>query len=129
MRTRGAVIAIALALAALAASPTALAAGSVSKHQVGRVNISAGQTRSLAVPYPDALEYRNARYSGSSRIELLAPGRRQPAAVRAKVTILSAEPVLGGSEYRVRAHNGNAPGTAPVVLVVAATTVEPLPHS
>lgn len=114
---------------ALSASATALAAGSVSKHQVDRVHIAAGQTRSVAVPYPDALEYGNARYAGSSRIELLAPSRGEHAAVGAKVTILSAEPVLGGSEYRVRAHNGNAPGTAPVVLVVATTTVEPLPHS
>jgi hypothetical protein len=113
----------------LTASANALAAASASKHQVGRVDIAAGQTRSVAVPYPDALEYGNVRYSGSSRIELLAPGRGEHAAVRAKVTILDAEPVLGGSEYRVRAHNGNARGTAPVVLVVAATTVEPLPHS
>jgi hypothetical protein len=126
VRTRGAII---VTVVALTTSATALAAGSVSKHKVGRVRIAAGQTRSVAVPYPDALEYGNARYSGSSRIELLAPGRGEHAAVRAKVTILSAEPVLGGSEYRVRAHNGNVPATAPVVLAVAATTVEPLPHS
>ena len=114
---------------ALAASATALAADSLSKREVGRVQIAAGQTRSVAVPYPDALEYGNARYSGSARIALLAPGPGEHAAVPAKVTILSAQPVLGGSEYRVRAHNGNVPGTAPVVLVVATTTVEPLPHS
>lgn len=114
---------------ALTASATAFAAGSISKHGVGRAHIAAGQTHSLAVPYPDALEYGNARYSGSSRIELLAPGRGEHAAVRAKVTVLRAEPVLGGSEYRASAHNGNVPRTAPVVLVVATSTVEPLPHS
>jgi len=37
--------------------------------------------------------------------------------------------VLGGSEYRVRARNTDAPGTAPVRLELTVTTVEPLPHS
>jgi hypothetical protein len=36
--------------------------------------------------------------------------------------------VLGGSAFQVRAHNGNAAGTATVQLQVIATTVEPLPH-
>jgi len=44
------------------------------------------------------------------------------------VAILAAQSIEGGSLYSVRAHNANAPGTAPVQLIVIATTIEPLRH-
>ena len=119
-------LAIALA-AALIAAALAAAAGAVTKHTSGSIDIPAGATRALSVPFPDALRYGNARYSGSHRLEPkpLAPGSRPDLA---KVTILAAQPVEGGSLYRVRARNGNRRGSAPVRLSVTATTVEPLPH-
>jgi hypothetical protein len=123
-RTVPAAIAVVLLAAAMA-----LAAGSVTKSKTGSVTIRAGQTRTLTVPYPDALKYGNARYSGSWRLALLAPGASSGHAPNiAKVTILSTGPVEGGSAYAVRAHNANAAGSAPVRLEVSATTVEPLPH-
>jgi len=116
-------------LAALFAAATAVAAASPSttKNLIARVYIPAGETRALSVPYPDALKYANARYSGRYT---LAP---KPAAAGsrpnlAKVAILEAQSVEGGSLYLVRAHNGNPRGSAAVRLSVIATTVEPLPH-
>jgi hypothetical protein len=99
----------------------------VTKHHYGATTIAAGQTRTVTVIYPDALEYGNASYSGSVRVVALASGGRAPDLV--KVRILTRGSALGGSEYQVRAHNTNARGTAPVRLEVTATTVEPLPHS
>jgi hypothetical protein len=120
--------ALAIALsAALLVSATALAAGSITKTRVGKVRLPAGSTRTVSVPYPDALKYGNARYSG---VHVL---RRKPFSagsppLLAKVRILSAHSIEGGSLYSVRADNANAPGTAPVELIVTARTVEPLPH-
>jgi hypothetical protein len=112
---------------ALLASASAFGAGSVTKHNYGSEKIAAGQTRTVTVGYPDALEYGNAIYSGNVRVVALAGGGRAPDL--AKVRILSRGSVLGGSEYEVRARNTNARGTAPVRLDATATTVEPLPHS
>jgi hypothetical protein len=125
----GASAATAVGVAVLIATASALAASSIIKSQIGSIRLRAGQTRTLTVPYPDALEYGNARYSGHVRIKLLA-GKRpaRPASVE-KVRILEAESVEGGSAFQVRAHNANASGTAAVELVVTATTVEPLPHT
>lgn len=115
-------LAVALATAGAAASPR-----SITKHQSATAYIRAGATRALNVPYPDALEYGNARYSGSHALapKPFARGSRPDLA---RVAILEAQPVEGGSLYRVRAHNGNARGSAPVRLTVTATTTEPLPH-
>ena len=106
----------------------ALAARSITKNQIAIVVVPAGATRAVDVPYPDALEYGNAHYRGSVRLAVkpLAGGRRPDLA---KVRILEAQSVEGGSAYRVRAHNANAPGSAPVRVTVTATTIEPLPHS
>lgn len=49
----------------------AMAATSVTKHFTGFFAIPARQTRTLFLPYPDALEYGNARYSG--RTVVLGP--------------------------------------------------------
>jgi hypothetical protein len=116
------------AVAALAAG-AALAASSIVKRHSESTTIAAGQTRTLTVPYPDALKYGNARYSGS--VMVLAPkaGVKGRPPKLAKVRILEAQSVLGGSEYQARAHNGNAAGTAAVRFTVTATTLEPLPHS
>ncbi len=119
----------ALVIALLAALPaTAIAAATaITKHTTASVDIPAGATRALSVPYPDALKYGNARYHAS---ETLArkPGARGSRPDLAKVRILEAQSVEGGSLYRVRAHNANAAATAPVLLTLTATTVEPLPH-
>ena len=53
-------LAIALA-AALIAAALAAAAGAVTKHTSGSIDIPAGATRALSVPFPDALRYGNAR--------------------------------------------------------------------
>jgi hypothetical protein len=115
------------ALIALLGGASALAAQSVTKHLYGSTRIAAGQTRTVTVSYPDALEYGNATYSGTVRVVAVAGAGHAPDL--AKVRILSRGSVLGGSEYRVRARNTNAPGTAPVRLELTVTTVEPLPHS
>ena len=114
-------------LAALVATAVAAAATSITKNMIATVNIPAGATRTLSVPYPDALEYGNARYSGRYALapKPLASGSRPDLA---KVRILEAQSVEGGSLYRVRAHNGNRRGSAAVRLTIVATTVEPLPH-
>jgi hypothetical protein len=119
----------AIGAAALLAVGAAMAATSVAKHVSGFFTIPARQTRTIDVPYPDALKYGNARYSG--RAVVLAPksgAKGRPPNLK-KVKILYARSALGGSEYEVRAHNDNSAGTAAVRVEVIATTVEPLPHS
>ena len=128
-RTPGISAVIAVGIATLIAAASAMAAGSITKHQTGSTSVPAGQTRTLTVPYPDALEYGNARYSGHTTIKLRpVQGKGRPASVK-KVKILESGSVEGGSEFQVRVHNGNAAGTAAIRLYVMATTVEPLPHS
>jgi hypothetical protein len=114
--------------AILIGAAVAPAARSITKHQFAILVVPAGATRAVDVPYPDALEYGNARYQGSVRLAVkpIAAGRRPDLA---RVRILEAQSVEGGSAYRVRAHNGNAPGSAPVRVTATATTIEPLPHS
>ena len=111
------------------ATAVAIAGTSIVKRHSAAIVIAAGQTRTLTVPYPDALKYGNARYSGHAVV--LAPrlGAQGRPPTLAKVKILEAQPVLGGSEFQARARNGNAAGTAAVRVSVTATTIEPLPHS
>jgi len=104
-------------------------ARSLTKQLTAVVSIAAGAARSLAVPFPDALEYGNARYSGASRVLPPRPGTRGRSPDLADVKVLAASAVEGGSEYEVRVRNGNPAGTAAVRLEVIATTIEPLPHS
>jgi hypothetical protein len=118
---------VAAALIVVLGGASALAARSVTKHHYGSTRIAAGQTRTVTVSYPDALEYANATYSGTVRVVAVAAGGHAPDL--AKVRILNRRSVLGGSEYRVRARNTNALDTAPARLEVTATTVERLPHS
>lgn len=86
--------------------------------------LPAGRTETVSVAYPDALEYGGARYSG--RVLVLPPrskrGRRPK---RGLVQVLSGSPALGGSEFRARVRNGNAPGTQPVRIEVIAQTTLP----
>jgi hypothetical protein len=117
------------ALLTLLGAATALASSSITKHASATVVLAAGRTRTVTVPYPDALEYANARYSGTSHVLGPPPGSHGSAPNRSDVEILSAASALGGSEYRVRVRNSNPAGTAPVRVTVVATTVEPLPHS
>jgi hypothetical protein len=119
----------AIGAVALLAAAAAVAANSVEKKHSESITIAAGQTRTLTVPYPDALKYGNARYAG--RAVVLAPkgGAKGLRPKLTKVKILEAQSVLGGSEYQARAHNGNGAGTAAVRFSVTAVTIEPLPHS
>ena len=125
---RGLAVALVAALA-LGGAAAALAARSVAKSNTGFVSVPAQQIRSLSVPYPDALEYGNARYSGRWIVRLPPAGTdgREPKVSAVKA--LSAGEAEGGSLFRVRVRNENPAGTAPVRLEVIATTVEPLPHS
>jgi hypothetical protein len=106
----------------------ALGGTSIVRLATRTLSIPAGQTRTLTVAYPDALEYGNARYSG--QVALLGPphGTKGRKPDLGKVRILERQSVEGGSAFQVRADNANAPGSAAVRLVVSAKTVEPLPH-
>ncbi len=119
---------IAAALALLAAAATAAAASPLVKQATRTVQIAAGKTRTVNVPYPDALEYGNATYSAKTIVLGAVPGAEGTAPQRRLVTVLGTGSALGGSEYRARIRNANAKGTAPVRVEVLARTVEPLPH-
>jgi hypothetical protein len=123
---RRAAVAIAATLLALG-SAAALAASQVVKRASRVIRLAAGTTRTVTVPYPDALEYGDARYHG--HVTVRAPSNSAPgrAPNLTKVRIVAAGSVLGGSEYEVRAFNANAAATEPVRVSVTATTVEPLP--
>jgi hypothetical protein len=121
-------IAVAVAvIALLAATAAALAAGSITKHNSRIAELAPGATRTLTAPYPDALEYGNARYYGTVGTGV-APGAHGSKPNLKRVKILEEHSVLGGSAFQVRAHNGSAAGMATVQFQVIATTVEPLPH-
>jgi hypothetical protein len=120
-------LAITLLVALLTMAAAAAAASSITKNHIGSMTLPPDSTGTLNVPYPDALEYGNARYSGSHELKRKPFSAGSPPDL-AKVRILDAQSAQGGSLYRVRAHNANGPGTAPVQLVVTATTFEPLPH-
>jgi hypothetical protein len=120
-----AVIAV-VAVASITAA-TAIASGSVTDHSSGSFNVAPGKTRVLAIPYPDALKYGNATYSGRYAVSAVTSKLKAPDLT--KVKILYAGSVLGGSSYEVRAHNANRADTAAVTIKLTATTVEPLPRS
>lgn len=106
----------------------ALAAITVRKQSSTTIVLAAGKTRTVVVPYPDALEYANATYGGRTIVLGPAAGATGSEPSRSLVSVVSAGSVLGGSEYRVRVHNGNKAGTAAERVKVVATTVEALPH-
>lgn len=115
-----------LACAALAlATPAVGASTPLAKRQVRTVLLRPGRVTTASVPYPDALEFGGARYSAS--VKLLPPpagepGRRPNMRL---IKILARGPVEGGSLYRVRIRNANAPGTLPARAVLTATTRVP----
>jgi hypothetical protein len=121
--------AAAIAGAALLAAGAGMGPTAVTKRLTGFYAIPARATRTFNLPYPDALKYGNARYSG--RVVVLAPkaGATGRTPDLKKLSILYAGSALGGSEYEVRARNDNRAGTAAVRVELIATTVEPLPHS
>jgi hypothetical protein len=115
----GPLIAVAIAQGA-SATPRALV-----KRDVRTVSLRAGHVTTINVPYPDALEFAGARYSGSVR--LLPPpagetGRRPSLQL---ITILYRGPAEGGSLFRVRMRNVNPPGTLPARAVLTAITRVP----
>jgi len=115
------------ATALLAAAAAAIAAGSITKHNARIAELAPGETRTITVPYPDALEYGNARYFATIGTGV-EPGARGSKPNLKRVKILEDHSVQGGSGFQVRARNGNAAATAAVQIEVIATTVEPLPH-
>ena len=125
--SRSRAVAAAVAVIALLAATAALATASITKHHTRIAELAPGATRTFTIPYPDALEYGNARYYGTVGTGV-APGIHGSKPNLKRVRILEEHSVLGGSAFQVRAHNGNAAGTAAVQLQVIATTVEPLPH-
>ena len=99
--------------------------GAVVKRDVRTVALRAGRVTTVEVPYPDALEFAGARYSGS--VKLLpaatdATGRRPDLQL---VSVLSRGPAEGGSLFRVRIRNANPPGTLPARAVLMAITRVP----
>ena len=113
--------------ATLAVAPLAGAAPKPTvKHTTKTFSLAAGKTRTFNVPYPDALKFSNAKYSG--KVEILAPatvksGQKKPDLK--KVKVLSMGSATGGSVFRARVRNGNAAGTAPVRVQITATTTRP----
>jgi hypothetical protein len=122
-------LAIAAALALLAVAATAGAASDVVKQATRTVQIAAGKTRTVNVPYPDALKYGNATYSGEVIFLGAVRGAAGTAPRRGLVSVLDARSMLGGSEYMARIHNANVKGSAPVRVEVVARTLEPLPRT
>jgi hypothetical protein len=79
------------------------------------VTLGARQTKTVDVGYPEALQFRNAKYSCTWKITGVDPG---------KVKILFHGSAKGGSVCRVKARNPASPGIdASVKLKVIATTV------
>lgn len=111
-------------LGVLACASTAALASSTPlvKRASRTISLRAGQTRTVLVPYPDALEFGGARYSGRVKVlSVAAPGHgRQPSLLLVKV--LSKASSEGGSLLRVRIRNANAPGTLPVRALITAIT-------
>ncbi len=120
-------LAIMLLAALLGTASAAAAYRSLTSNRFGSITLAPGSTRTLSVPYPDALKYANARYQGSHELKRKPFSAGSPPDL-AKVAIIAAQSIEGGSLYSVGAHNANAPATAPVQLIVIATTIEPLPH-
>jgi len=104
--------AAAIGAGALLAASAAIAASSVTKRHSGFFNVPAGQTRMLNIPYPDALEYGNATYSGRDVVRAVKFGPKPRAPDLGRVKILYAGSVQGGSAFEVRALNANGAGTA-----------------
>jgi hypothetical protein len=124
MRSTAALVGVAATLLTAAA---AIAASSITDRSSAFFKVPPGTTRTLNVSFPDALKYGNAIYSGKYVVQAVKSHLTPPDL--AKVKVLYAGTVLGGSAYDVRAHNANPAGTAAVRINVTATTVERLPHS
>jgi redox-sensitive bicupin YhaK (pirin superfamily) len=103
----------------------AVAAGPQKLHQTSTFELAAGKTTKFTVPYPDALEYFGAVYAGSVTVNGPSASERGRKPDLRKVTIESQGNALGGSEYAAKVENANAPGTAPVRVVITAATTLP----
>lgn len=102
----------------------AAAAVAVSKRQAQTFTVSAGKTRMLEVPFPDALEFGGSSYSGEVKILEPARGVHGARPVLSKVKVLSEGSIEGGSLYGVTVRNSNPLRTAAVRVQVIAITVE-----
>lgn len=109
-----AVVALAC-IAALSVASVALAA--VVKSNSKTVTLGARSTKTVTVPYPDALKFGGATYKCTWKITGVDPG---------KVKILSHGSAEGGTVCRVKARNPAAPSIdASVRFKVIATTTRP----
>ncbi len=110
-----------LACAAIAAAASA-APSALVKRDMRTVALRPGRTATVNLPYPDALEFGGARYSGTVKILLPPPSARGRRPTLHLIKLLSDGPAEGGSLFRVRIRNDNPPGTLPARAVIAALT-------
>ena len=103
----------------------AQAAGGTVRRHSETVELYDARTITVNVPYPAALEFAGATYSGAVRIigAPAAVGGRRPRA--ALVRVLSDGSAEGGSVFRVRIRNSNPTGTLADRAVITAITVIP----
>ena len=110
-----------LACAAIAQAASA-APHTLVKRDMRTVALRPGRTTTVTVPYPDALEFGGARYSGTVKILLPPPGARGRRPTLRLIKLLSDGPAEGESLFRVRIRNDNPPGTLPARAVIVALT-------
>lgn len=111
-KARVAAVVAVVCIAALSVASVALA--SVTSNSK-TVTLGARSTKTVTVPYPNALQFSGARYTCTWKITGVEPG---------KVKILSHGSALGGTVCRVKAHNPAAPSIdASVRFKVIATTI------
>jgi hypothetical protein len=116
-RVKGRLAAVTAIVCVAALSVASVAVAAIVKSNSKSVNLGARSTKTVTVPYPDALKFGNAKYSCKWKITGVEPG---------KVKILSHGSVNGGTACQVKAHNPAAPSVdAGVKFTVIATTTRP----
>jgi hypothetical protein len=119
------IVALTVSLLTLAAGIALAAAGGKTLHHTSTFKLAAGRTKEFSVAYPDALEFGGATYAGRVRILGPSASERGSAPALDKVHITSQGSTLGDSQYSARVKNANRAGTAPVRVLITATTTLP----
>ena len=116
-RVKGRLAAVTALVCVAALSVASVAMAAIVKSNSKTVTLGARSTKTVTVPYPDALKFGNAKYSCKWQITGVEPG---------KVKILSHGSAEGGTVCRVKARNPAAPSIdASVKFKVIATTTRP----
>jgi type II secretory pathway component PulL len=116
-RVKGRLAAVTALVCVAALSLASVALAAIVKSNKKTINLGAKSTKTVTVPYPDALKFGNARYTCKWQIRGVEPG---------KIKILSHGSVNGGTACAVKAHNPAAPSIdAGVKFTVIATTIRP----